>query len=236
MLKQIEENSIIHGRNGWRCFDLILGLFVCVLIVSNIASTKIVVLGPFTFDGGTILFPISYIFGDVLTEVYGYAGSRRAIWSGFFALAIFAAVVMLVGWLQPAAGWNNQAAYEAILMTAPRITLASFVAYFCGEFTNSVIMSKMKVKMQAQHLWMRTIGSTIAGEAVDTIIFVIVAFAFILPNEMLISIMISNYIFKTMFEIIATPFTYLTVNKLKRIEGVEIFDRGISYNPFKLRL
>lgn len=236
MFRPAEERSILLGHNNWRCYDLLLGLFVCILIVSNIASTKIVELGPFTFDGGTILFPISYIFGDVMTEVYGYAGSRRAIWSGFFALAIFAVVTMVVGWMQPAPDWNNQSAYEAILMTAPRITLASFVAYFCGEFTNSVIMSKMKVKMKAQHLWMRTIGSTIVGEAVDTVVFVVVAFAFILPTDLLISIMISNYIFKTFYEVIATPFTYAIVNRLKRIEGVETFDEGISYNPFRLRL
>ena len=234
-LLKFEESTLLQGQNSWRCYDLILGLFVCILIVSNIASTKIVELGPFTFDGGTILFPISYIFGDVLTEVYGYAGSRRAIWSGFFALTIFAVVILVVGWMKPAPEWNNQAAYTAILMTAPRITLASIIAYFCGEFSNSLIMSKMKIKMQAKHLWMRTIGSTIVGEAVDSVVFVTVAFAFVLPNSLLISIMISNYIFKTFYEIIATPLTYIVVNALKRIEKVETFDRNISYSPFKLK-
>ena len=165
-----------------RAYDLVLAAFVAVLLISNVASTKILVLGPFTFDGGTILFPASYIFGDILTEVYGYRRSRRVIWAGFAATALMAGVLALVGALPPAADWPHQEAFGAILGQTPRIVLASLLAYFVGEFSNSWILSRMKVRTRGRWLFARTIGSTLVGEGLDTAIFVVVAFAGALPG------------------------------------------------------
>jgi uncharacterized integral membrane protein (TIGR00697 family) len=213
-------------------YDFLLAAFVAVLLISNIASSKILLLGPFTFDGGTILFPVSYIFGDVLTEVYGYRRARRVIWAGFFATALMAGVLALVGRLPAAEGWSHQAAYDAILGLTPRIVAGSLIAYWAGEFSNSYLISRMKVWTRGKFLFLRTIGSTLVGEGVDTLLFVVIAFAGVLPGSLLVSIIVSNYIFKVLFEAAATPFTYLLVDGLKRREGVDHFDRGISYNPF----
>jgi hypothetical protein len=213
----------------FRYFDLIMALFVSVLLISNVASTKIVDLGPFTFDGGTLLFPISYIFGDVLTEVYGYRRSRRVIWAGFGAAA-------LVGALPPAEGWEYQEAYHAILGATPRIVLGSLVAYFAGEFSNSYVMARMKIWSQGRWLWTRTIGSTLVGEGVDTLLFVTIAFASTMPWELFWSIVASNYVFKVGLEAAMTPVTYRITNYLKRSEGVDVYDIGTNFNPFKIKL
>lgn len=219
----------------YRYYDLILGLFVAVILISNVASTKVLDLGPFTFDGGTILFPVSYIFGDILTEVYGYRRSRRVIWTGFFAAFLMSAILMIVGKLPPAADWGNQEAYDKILGLTPRIVLASLVAYFSGEFSNSFTLARMKVFTNGRWLWSRTIGSTIVGEGVDTILFVMIAFYGIFPNDLLLTVMISNYVFKVGFEIICTPVTYAVVGFLKRKEGADFYDRTTNFNPFALR-
>lgn len=216
-------------------YDYLLALFVAVLLISNIASSKILVLGPFTFDGGTILFPVSYIFGDVLTEVYGFRRARRVIWAGFFATALMALVLTVVSRLPAAEGWTHQASYDAILGQTPRIVAGSLVAYWAGEFSNSWIISRMKVWTEGRFLFLRTIGSTLVGEGVDTLLFVLIAFAGVLPPSLLVTIVVSNYIFKVLFEVAATPFTYLLVNGLKRREGIDHFDRGVSYNPFSTR-
>ena len=221
-----------RGRSG--CLDVITGLFVAVLLISNIASSKIVVLGPLDFDGGTLLFPASYIFGDVLTEVYGYARSRRVIWTGFFSLALMTATLAVVGALPPARGWTGQEAYEAILGQTPRIVLASFVAYFAGEFTNSYVLARMKVWTSGQRLWTRTIGSTLAGQAVDTGIFCAVAFLGVLPGDLLVRVVVSNYVFKCGVEAAFTPLTYRAVAFLKRREGLDHYDRDTDFNPFRL--
>ena len=217
-----------------KLYDLTLGLFIAVLLISNIASTKIIDIGPFTFDGGTILFPIIYIFDDVLTEVYGFGGSRRIIWSGFFALILMSAVFWIVGMIPPAHGWELQSAYQSILMATPRIALASMVAYFAGEFTNSFILSKMKVWTEGKHLWSRTIGSTIFGEFIDTIIFCTIAFMGVLPNALLVTVMISNYVFKVLYEVVATPITYAVIGAYKKVEGIDTFDT--EYKVFKLEV
>jgi uncharacterized integral membrane protein (TIGR00697 family) len=217
-----------------RAYDFVLAAFVAVLLISNVASTKILVLGPFTFDGGTILFPLSYIFGDVLTEVYGFRRARRVIWIGFAATALMALVLAAVERLPAAADWPHQEAFRSILGQAPRIVLASLLAYFAGEFSNSVILSRMKVRTQGRWLFARTIGSTLVGEGLDTLIFVVVAFAGALPIGLLWSIIASNYIFKVGFEVAATPLTYLVVNRLKSAEGLDAYDTVISYNPFRL--
>jgi uncharacterized integral membrane protein (TIGR00697 family) len=219
---------------GYKYFDLIMALFVAVLLISNIASSKILELGPFTFDGGTLLFPISYIFGDILTEVYGYRRSRRVIWAGFGAAALMAGVLALVGALPPAEGWENQQAYEAILGTTPRIVLGSLIAYFAGEFSNSYTLAKMKVWTGGRWLWTRTIGSTLVGEGVDTMLFVTIAFAGTLPWPLFWSIVLSNYVFKVGLEAVMTPVTYRITNFLKRTENEDVYDVDTDFNPFKI--
>lgn len=221
---------------AFRYFDLIMALFVAILLISNIASTKILQLGPLTFDGGTLLFPISYIFGDILTEVYGYARSRRVIWMGFFCALLMALTLTVVGWLPPAAGWEGQEAYQAILGMTVRIVLASLVAYWAGEFSNSYTLARMKILTEGRWLWTRTIGSTIVGQGVDTFLFVIIAFAGVLPGDLLLSIIISNYLFKTGLEIAMTPLTYWTVNFLKRVESEDFYDVDTNFNPFYLNV
>lgn len=210
-------------------------IFVAVLLISNVASAKILQMGPFEFDGGTILFPLSYIFGDILTEVYGYKRTRKIIWLGFGMCILMALVFMAVAALPPAVGWDNQDAYMAILGWTPRIVLGSVIAYFVGEFSNSYILAKIKIWMEGKWLWVRTISSTLVGEGLDTIIFVLIAFYGVLPNELLIAIIISNYIFKVGVEVLFTPLTYLIVGFLKRSEGVDVYDRGTKFNPFRLK-
>ncbi|MBU0690241.1 queuosine precursor transporter, partial [bacterium] len=188
-MKQDSIQSSTELPRGLRYYDVIVGLFVAVLLISNIAATKLVGFGIFPFDGGTLLFPLSYIFGDILTEVYGFARARRVIWLGFLANALAAVTFLVVSKLPAAEIWEHQAAFEAILGFVPRIVLASFIAYLCGEFSNSVILAKMKIATKGRWLWTRTIGSTLVGEGVDTVIFVVVAFAGIVPmRELLLMI------------------------------------------------
>lgn len=226
----------MENRKSFRYFDILMGIFVAVLLISNIASIKILTLWKFTFDGGTLLFPLSYIFGDVLTEVYGYQRSRRVIWTGFFGAALMSLVLYVVQVLPPAADWANQKAYESLLGFVPRIVLGSLVAYFAGEFSNSYILSKMKIKTKGKYLWTRTIGSTLVGEGIDTLIFCTVAFYGLLPDKLLIAVIVSNYIFKCGVEIVFTPVTYLIVGFLKKKEHEDHYDMGISYNPFTLKI
>jgi len=211
-----------------------MALFVAVLLISNVASSKIVKLGPLIFDGGTLLFPLSYIFGDVLTEVYGYARSRRVIWVGFVSALLLAATLAVVGWLPAASGWSGQDAYRAILGQTPRIVLGSLLAYLAGEFTNSYSLARIKVLTRGRFLWLRTIGSTLVGQAVDTGLFVVVAFAGVLSPELLASVVASNYAFKVAFEAAATPVTYRVVAYLKRAERVDHFDLDTNFSPFVL--
>jgi len=219
----------------YKYLGLITAFFVTILIVSNVASSKILVLGPFTFDGGTILFPVSYIFGDILTEVYGYARARRVIWTGFFMTCLAALVFYIVGHLPAAPDWTGQAAYEQILGIVPRIVLGSVVAFVVGEFSNSYILAKMKVEMKGKQLWIRTIGSTLIGQALDTSIFVLIAFGGVFSPDLLWLIMISNYIFKVGIEVIFTPLTYAIVNFLKRKEREDYYDKKTDFNPFTLK-
>ena len=214
--------------------DLVTAAFVAVLLISNVASTKILQLGPFSFDGGTLLFPLAYIFGDVLTEVYGYQRSRRVIWTGFIAILLAALIFYLVDVLPPAKGWELQSSYHSILGQTPRIVIASLLAYFAGEFSNSFVLAKMKVATGGKWLWTRTIGSTLVGELVDTAIFLLVAFYAVLPNSLLWTVGISNFIFKVGVEVVFTPITYLVTNWLKRKETEDYFDRGTNFNPFNL--
>ncbi len=221
---------------SYRHLDTITAIFVAVLLISNIASTKIVAFGPFSFDGGTLLFPLAYIFGDVLTEVYGYARSRRVIWLGFLAAALLAGVLSIVNALPAASDWTGQAAFETILGQTPRIVAASLLAYFAGEFTNSFVLAKLKIFTSGKYLWIRTIGSTLIGEGLDTAIFCLVAFAGVFSNELLLVVIISNYIFKVGVEVLATPLTYAVVAWLKRAENEDYYDRKTNFNPFKIEI
>jgi uncharacterized integral membrane protein (TIGR00697 family) len=220
----------------FRYLDVITAAFVAVLIISNVASSKIVQFGPFGFDGGTLLFPLSYIFSDILTEVYGYARARRVVWIGFACILLMAAVFMIVGRLPPAADWSNQTAYDAILGLTPRIVLASIVAYLVGSFSNDVILAKMKVWTGGRMLWTRTIASTVVGEFLDSALFVAIAFWGVLPMSLLITVAVSNYVFKTLVEVVFTPATYRIVKFLKRAEQEDYFDRDTDFNPLKIRV
>jgi uncharacterized integral membrane protein (TIGR00697 family) len=222
-------------RQSTRYLEIITGLFVAVVVISNVASTKILSLGPFTFDGGTLLFPFSYIFGDILTEVYGYRASRRVIWTGFLSCLVMSAVLWIVGKLPAAPGWELQDAYKNLLMTTPRIALASLIAFSAGEFSNSFVLAKMKIWTNGRFLWTRTIGSTIAGEGVDTALFCVIAFAGILPAGLLGSVILSNYIFKVGIEVLATPATYRVIKFLKRSENLDVYDAETDFNPFSLK-
>lgn len=225
---------------SYRFFDIILGLFVAVLLISNLASAaKIVVLGPFVYDGGTLLFPLSYIFGDILTEVYGYRQARRAIWTGFMAALLMAVTIGIVGLLPGEAEWSRrvgQDAYDSVLSATPRIVLASLLAYLAGGFSNAYILARLKIATQGRWLWVRTIGSTIVGQAVDTVLFVLVAFAGAegFSTALLVSIIVSNYVFKVGVEALCTPLTYLVANSLKRLERSDPYDVGANFNPFQI--
>lgn len=226
--------TTIHtDARPFRYFDIIMAVFVTVLLISNLASTKILILGPFTFDGGTLLFPLSYIFGDILTEVYGYQRARKVIWTGFGAALLMSLVLWVVQVLPPSPDWPNQQAYESLLGFVPRIVMASLIAYFAGAFSNAFLLSKLKIRTKGKYLWMRTIGSTIIGEGIDTVIFCLVAFYGVFPHDVLLAIIISNYLFKTGVEVIFTPVTYKIVGFLKKQEQIDAYDKGISYNPFR---
>lgn len=209
-------------------------LFVVVLMISNTVAVKLVEVGPFVLAGATFIFPISYIFGDVLTEVYGYRATRKVIWLGFFSLLLMSMSYLFVQFLPAASFWGGQAAYESILGFVPRIVAGSIVGFFAGEFCNSYIMSKMKVVMEGRSLWMRTIGSTVVGEGVDTVVFAVVAFFGAVPLAALVTMIWSGYLFKVLIEVLLTPVTYFVVNRLKQAEDVDVYDRNISYNPFRV--
>lgn len=230
-------------QRSYKHFDLIMALFVAVLLISNIASAaKIVNLGlpVLTFDAGTLLFPISYIFGDVLVEVYGYRRSRRVIWAGFGSAALLSLTLAIVRLLPGDADWMatvGPSAFDGVLGTlaSGRLVVASLVAYFCGEFSNAYIMANMKIRLQGRWLWARTISSTLVGELVDTLLFVCIAFLGVYPLALVLQIIISNYLFKCTVEVAATPLTYRLVGFLKRSEGVDVYDHGTDFNPFRWR-
>ena len=229
-------------------FDLVMAGFVTVLIVSNIASSaKLVDWGVsvfgirLAFDGGTILFPVSYIFGDVLTEVYGYRRSRRVIWMGFACLAVSALVLWLVRVMPGEAGWlagGGQQAYLLALggMSTGGIVLASLVAYFAGEFSNSFVLAKLKILTRGKWLWTRTVGSTLVGESVDTAIFVTIAsLTGVFPWTVFVTLVLTNYIFKVAIEAVMTPVTYRVVRVLKKVEQEDWYDHDTDFNPFAFR-
>jgi uncharacterized integral membrane protein (TIGR00697 family) len=210
-------------------------VFVVVLIISNLVGPKITAIGPFRVSGAQWLFPITYIFGDVFTEVYGYAASRRAIWTGFFASALLTVMGLFVVWLPPAPEFHDQQAFATVFNFVPRTIAASLSAYWCGEFANSFVMAKMKLWTNGKYLWTRTIGSTLVGQAVDTTVVMILIFGGSVSLGTIANLIGSGYLFKVTYEILATPMTYAVVNFLKRREGGEIFDRSTNFNPFRLK-
>jgi len=230
-------------QKTYRYYDLVMVAFVTILICSNligpakIAQLDLPVLGVVTFGAGVLFFPISYVFGDVLTEVYGYDRARKVIWAGFAGLAFASFMATVVVALPPAPFWNNQAAYEVAFGSTWRIVLASMFAYFCGEFVNSFVLAKMKILTKGRWLWTRTIGSTIFGEAVDSALFYPLAFygTGIIPDDKLPLVMLAQFVTKVGVEVAFTPVTYRIVNALKRAENEDYYDRRTNFNPFVLK-
>jgi len=225
-----------HPARQYRYYDLVMAAFVTVLLCANlIGATKPCSIWGFTFGAGVLFFPISYIFGDILTEVYGYARARKVVWAGFGALAFASFMSWATLAFPPAAGWPHQAAYETVFGGTPRIVAASLVAYFSGEFCNSYVLAKLKLVTSGRLLWSRTIGSTIIGEAVDSVIFYPLAFLGVWSTELVVRVMITNYLLKLLWEVLMTPLTYRIVNFLKRAESEDYFDRNTNFTPFSLR-
>jgi uncharacterized integral membrane protein (TIGR00697 family) len=230
------------GR-AYRYYDFVMAAFVTVLICSNligpakVAQLELPVIGAFVLGAGALFFPISYVFGDILTEVYGYARARRVIWAGFAGLGFASFMAAVVVALPPAPFWQHQAAYEVAFGNTWRIVAASMIAYFCGEFANSFVLAKMKILTAGKWLWTRTIGSTIVGEAVDSALFYPLAFygAGIIPDEKLPLVMLAQFVIKVGVEILFTPLTYLVVGFLKRAENEDYYDRRTNFNPFTLK-
>jgi queuosine precursor transporter len=212
-------------------FLVVTGVFITCLITANIIATKIVSMGALALPAGTIIFPLSYIFGDVLTEVYGYRQARRVIWLAF-ACNLLAVVAIWLGQIAPAAPfWEGQTAYERILGYTPRLLAASFVAYLIGEFANSFVLAKLKILTHGRWLWTRTIGSTLVGEGLDSLIFISIAFVGTIPSSDILSIILTQWLVKTGYEVIATPLTYKIVNYLKQHEQMDTFDYDTRFNP-----
>ena len=220
-----------------RYFDFFIAAFVAILLLSNlIGAAKLSTLFGFTFGAGILFFPLGYVLGDVLTEVYGYARARRCVWAGFGAMLFMALMSWVVVKLPPAEGWGDQKAYEAVFGNTWRIVFASLAAFWAGEFANSFVLAKMKLLTQGKHLWMRTIGSTIVGQGVDSLLFYPLAFYGQWSNAQVLTVMVTNWLLKVTWEAVLTPVTYLVVNSLKRAEGLDVYDEGTNFTPFRTQL
>src|SRR5712691_2378122 len=227
--------------SSFRYYDLLVHVFVVILLISNLVGQKICAIPLFhlhgraivaNISGAQLLFPITYIFGDIFTEVYGYGASRRAIWLGFFASAILLLMGLFVVWIPPAPDWPNQRAFEAVFYTVPRFIVASLVAFWLGEFANSYTLAKMKLWTDGKWLWTRTVGSTVTGQLVDTTTVILIAFGGRESWSTIGSLIFWGYWTKVIYEALATPITYWIVNNLKRAEGIDVYDRGTNFNPF----
>ena len=233
MLAPEQKASMHRGYSFW--FLLAAAIFITSLITSNIIAVKLVNIFGLVMPAGIIIFPISYIFGDVLTEVYGYRQARQVIWLGFFCNLV-AVIAIWVGQILPAASfWEGQAAYERILGYTPRLLLASFLAYLVGEFANSYVLAKMKIATKGRWLWARTIGSTLVGQGLDSLVFMTLAFVGTIPLTVLAGAIVVQWLFKSAYEAVVTPLTYGVVNFLKRHEGLDVFDYGTRFNPLLFR-
>jgi queuosine precursor transporter len=218
--------------SNYKYLDALTTAFVVVLLVSNLVAQKICQIGPFAVSGAVLLFPITYIFGDVFTEVYGFGASRRAIWLGFFGTALLYLMGAVTIALPPAPGWHNQQAFASVFGFIPRILAASLVAYWAGEFANSYTMARLKLLTNGRKLWTRTIGSTVIGQAVDTALVILLTFAGTVPLATMANMIATGYLLKVSYEVLATPLTYLVINWLKKTEQSDVFDRQESFNPF----
>jgi queuosine precursor transporter len=215
-------------------FVVVTALFVTSLITANIIAVKLVGIGGLVFPAAVVIFPLSYIFGDVLTEVYGFRRARQVIWLGFACNLLAVIAIYLGGLLPPAAFWTGQEAYQQILGFTPRLLAASFTAYVIGQFVNSIVLARMKIVTRGRWLWTRTIGSTLVGEGLDSLVFISIAFVGTIPAAALASTIVTQWLLKSAYEIVITPFTYLAVNFLKRKEGLDVFDHGTRFNPLRL--
>jgi uncharacterized integral membrane protein (TIGR00697 family) len=240
---RVVESAALRGEH-FRTFDLVMAAFVTILLLSNVlgagkvATVDLPGIGDWPFGAGILFFPISYVIGDVLTEVYGYARARRVIWTGFAALLFMAFMSWVVVALPPAPGWTNQPAYEAVFGQVPRIVFASMIAFWAGEFVNSYVLAKMKIWTRGKHLWSRTIGSTVAGQGVDSLIFYPLAFwgAEGWTTDLVVTVLFTQWALKVAWEALLTPFTYAAVGWLKRREGVDVYDRDTDFTPFRTKV
>jgi uncharacterized integral membrane protein (TIGR00697 family) len=234
-------DAAAHDGRNFRYFDFVMAAFVTILLLSNVlgagkvATINLPGVGEWPFGAGILFFPISYVIGDVLTEVYGFARARRCIWAGFSALLFMALMAQVVVALPPAANWEGQAAYEAVFGQVPRIVLASMVAFWAGEFANSFVLAKMKIATRGRYLWTRTIGSTVVGQGVDSLIFYPLAFWGVWDGETLLVVLLTQWALKVAWEALLTPATYALVGFLKRREGVDVFDSGTDFTPFRVK-
>jgi len=234
----IAEDANAASVRNFRYYDFVMAAFVAILLLSNVIGAAkpaaISINGEeWVFGAGILFFPLGYVIGDILTEVYGYARARRVIWAGFAGLVFMAFMSWVVVSLPPAAGWEGQAAYESVFGQVWRIVIASITAFWVGEFVNSYVMARMKVWTRGKHLWSRTIGSTFFGQGVDSLIFYPLAFWGVWENEVVVTVMVTNWGLKILWEVVLTPVTYAVVGWLKRREGVDIFDDGTDFSPFR---
>jgi len=226
------QGSIFEADHRYRYLDPLVTVFVVVLLISNVVGQKISAFGPLRVSGAQLLFPITYIFGDIFTEVYGYAASRKAIWMGFFASLLLSVMSIICVKLPSAPEWPNQQAFATVFYTVPRLVAASLLAYWCGEFANSYTLARLKLITKGKHLWTRTIGSTVVGQAIDSTVVMFVGFYGIVPVNTILRLIVSGYLAKVIYETVMTPATYAVVNFLKRKERVDYFDYDTDFNPF----
>ena len=220
----------------YKYYSVITGLFTATLLISNTLDSKLFQLGSLTLPCGIILFPLAYLFGDVLTEVYGYAASRKVIWTGFISLILMVGSYEIARQLPAASFWQHQDAFDSILRFIPRIALASVTAFWAGEFCNSYVLAKIKVKMRGRAMSFRLLASTVVGQAIDTAVFAIIAYSWVIPFENLFMVAVSGWAFKVIWEALALPFTLKLVRYLKHVEGVDYFDDQTDFNPFRVEV
>lgn len=232
---RINAGQVAGGH--FRYYDFVMAAFCVVLVLSNVVgAAKVATLGGLTFGAGILFFPLSYVLGDVLTEIYGYARARRVIWAGFGATVFAAIMCWVIVIMPPAPGWKGQEVYEAAFGQVWRIVGASVIAFWAGEFVNSYVLARMKILTAGKHLWSRTIGSTVFGQGVDSLIFYPLAFIGVWTTEQVVTVMLTNWGLKVLWEVVLTPVTYAVVGFLKRREGVDVFDEGTDFTPFRTRV